>query len=247
MHDLFELKSSFWEGIDTFRCFHAPYLQDLFGGLKSDYASQAGSGTTLRIEEPQPKFASTIKEGGEGRSSGSRTSTGKVENMRTSKDLIPLVSNQIYLFFNLHRTKYPGQRLDKKLDLQHLAIREKKSYRDVYHHLWQLVESTEGVTPTLSIQHWYSILDFKLKDLVRAQVLRLSIDKHATLEFVLRITKAISINLVRKKATISVTKASKTEKLQSTATTVARAHIAQSSEATAAAKKPRENYCSNCG
>lgn len=74
--------------------------------------------------------------------------------------------NPITEFFNLLKFNYQGQRLDKMVELQNFALKDKESYRDAYHRLRRLLDSTEGITAPQSIQYWYGILEAELKELV---------------------------------------------------------------------------------
>lgn len=65
------------------------------------------------------------------------------------------------------------------------------------------MEETEGVTLPQAIQHWYGILEPKVKELERARVLSLPLTQTTTLEFVFITTDAIAVNLARERATMT--------------------------------------------
>ena len=90
------------------------------------------------------------------------------------------------------------------LELQQFQLKDKETYRDAYHQLQRLVESTEGITTPQAIKYWYNILDSELKDLVRARVLTLPSSNPPTLEFVFLATDSIVVNLAREKAAMPI-------------------------------------------
>ena len=177
----------------------------------------------------------------------SRTTEDKGKQKVGEKPPEPLF-NPILSFFDILRANYQGQRLDKMLELQQFALKDKETYRDAYHRLRRLVECTEGVTPTQAIHYWYNILDAELKDLVRARVLSLPITQAPTLEYVFLTTDAISVNLAREKALMPLTKPVKaTEKSRTSAKSAVPACTAEGEDGAAKSKTTREKFCSECG
>ena len=162
MHDYSKFEIRHEDEIDAFRNYWAPDFKNLFGGEMWIGSRRIGSGT-LTIKDSE---ATLVKEDGEG---SSMEEKGKA---KVSGGLKPSF-NPILGFFEVLQVNYQGQRLDKMLELQQFQLKDKETYQDAYHRLRRLVESTEGITSAQAINYWYNILDFELKDFVRARVLSL--------------------------------------------------------------------------
>jgi hypothetical protein len=79
-----------------------------------------------------------------------------------------------------------------------------ESLREAHARLRRLISATHGVTEQQAVQHWYSILDKKLKTLVRNEALRL--DEPPTLRYVFETSKRIESNLLEEKAAMGFLK-----------------------------------------
>ena len=109
--------------------------------------------------------------------------------------------------------------------------------------------STKGVTTAQAINYWYNILDFELKDLVRARVLSLPSGNPPTLEFVFLANDSIGVNLAREKAaTPIVSKTPKsTEKGKISTKATILAFTRQGDSTDSKSQQLIEKYCSGCG
>lgn len=225
MRDFAEFKARYPNEIEAFRRHWAPNFKNMFGGSILIRERQIGSGGIILVE------AATSGESPDEKGKGPPVSKGA-----------PPPFNPITKFFNLLKLNYQGQRLDKMVELQNFALKDKESYRDAYHRLRRLVDSTKGITAPQSIQYWYGILEAELKELVRGRVLGMPIDQPATLEAVFRITDAIAINLAKEKALQpNLGKKASTEKTKQPKVVVA-AHGDVSTSSTG-----REKFCFECG
>lgn len=134
------------------------------------------------------------------------------------------------------------------MELQEFQLKDKETFRDAYHRLRRLVESTEGVTVAQAINYWYNILDSELKKLVRARVLSLPSGNPPTLEFVFLATDSIALNLARERAAMPmISKAPKAAEKTKVAAKVAEPAFASQTATDSKSKPLREKYCSGCG
>ena len=137
MRDFAEFEARYSNKIEAFRRHWALDFKNLFGGSILIGGRQVGSGGIM------PTEAATSGEPPDEKNKGLMGSKGA-----------PPPFNPIAEFFNLLKLNYQGQRLDKMVELQNFALKDKESYRDAYHRLRRLVDSTEGITAPQSIQYW---------------------------------------------------------------------------------------------
>ena len=146
MQDFAEFKARYPNEIETFRRHWALDFKNLFGGSILIGGRQIGSGGIISAE------AATCGETPDEKNKGAAVSRGA-----------PPPFNPIAEFFNLLKLNYQGQRLDKMVELQNFALKDKESYRDAYHRLRRLVDNTKSITIPQLIQYWYSILGSQIE------------------------------------------------------------------------------------
>lgn len=225
MQDFAEFKAKYPNKTEAFRRHWAPEFKNLFGGSILIGGRQIGSGGIISAK------TATSGESPNEKGKGPSVSKGA-----------PPPFNPITEFLNLLKLNYQGQRLDKMVELQNFALKDKESYPDAYHRLTRLVDNTEGIMAPQSIQYWFGIMEAELKELVRRRVSGMPIDQPATLEAVLKITDAIAINLAKEKALQpNLGKKASTEKIKQPKAVVA-AHGDVSTF-----YDGREKFCFECG
>jgi len=178
--DYGEFENSHAVEILAWREFYAPDYADVFGGA-------------LRV--PMPTFKGKTEEG-----SSSVDERGQPEEVVTTA---PPFNPTVRFFIELHRD-YQGQRADKMKALRSFARGGDESLREAYSRLRRLISATHGVIEQQAVQHWYSILDKELKNLVRNEALRLGVPP--TLRFVFETSERIEINLLEEKAAMGFLK-----------------------------------------
>jgi hypothetical protein len=167
--DYGEFEAANFTAVVAWRDFYAPYYADVFGGNPMA-ASSSGKGKDKKEEERDRSIA-------EGQP--------------------PPFNPTVKFFLRLFRD-YQGQRADKMKALRTFARGGDESLREAHARLRRLITATHGVTEQQAVQHWYNILDKKLKTLVRNEVLRMG--EPPSLWFVFETSEQIEINLLEKKA-----------------------------------------------
>jgi hypothetical protein len=168
--------------IIAWRDFYASNYVDVFGGIP-------------RVVKPSGKGKEKKEEG---------TSKFDNEDQKPVKVVNPPSFNPTAQFF---AQLYQGQRADKMKAPRTFARGGDESLREAYARLRRLISATHDITEQQVVQHWYSILDKKLKTLVRNEALRL--DVPPTLRFVFETLEWIEINLLKEKAAMDFPKREK--------------------------------------